>query len=292
MHILGKLLAVCVLICAVTAAVFTSKLVQVRNSWTSKATGFKKRYSKDLQPNLEKLEAEVELRKNELIRSQDLWGRALNGVQTNLANAADGSLNINVGSELEIHPGLVLHGFEVAEDGKSTYRGSFLVTDAANGNTTLKPNWRVKADDVKKWQPGVWRWRTSIPSGHQENIDKQLLTIVKYEETLADRRRTLAAQKVLLEQANDSLKLREAELIGGDMLAKSASVDPEFRDGLVSAVEQTEETRNQKLQQIDELRRKVREVQADIERLLAENQDLVRKLPAPTADNKLTLKKK
>jgi hypothetical protein len=289
MHLLGKILAFLVLVAAGVAAVFTSKLVTVRNSWTVKAAAYKSKYTKDLQPGIAKLESEVERYKNELLRSQDLWGKSWNNVQTNVAK--DGGVNVGIGVESDIHQGLVLYGFEIGEDGKSTYRGSFVANEVGNGTSSLKPNWRVKPDEVQQWQSGNWRWRNSIPSGYQENFDKQLLTILRYEETLGDRQRTLATQKQLLEQANDTLKLREAELVGGDVLSKAPAVDSEFREGLVPAVEQTEEERNQKLEQIDELRRKVREVQADIERLNAENADLVQRLPASSRDAKISQKK-
>jgi len=180
-----------------------------------------------------------------------------------------------------IHPNLVLYGFEIRPDGSSVYRGSFLATEVGNGSSSLTPNWRATPAEVQKWQAGSWRWRNAIPSGYSENFDRQLLTNLKYEETLADRKRTLEGQNTLLTQANDGLKLREAELVGGDVLPKTPSIDPEFRDGLVSAVEQTEETRNQLLKQIDDLRRKVRAIQAEIERLNTENAALVERLPEP-----------
>ena len=93
------------------------------------------------------------------------------------------------------------------------------------------------------------------------------MAILKDEEALRARSIDLEGQKGLLSNAEGTLKLREAELVGGDGLAKADSVEPEFRDGLVSASEQTEEERNQTLRKVDELRRAVRNVQADIERL-------------------------
>ena len=291
MHVLGKVLAIFVLFAAGAAAVLTSKLVVVRNSWTAKAATYKARYNTTLRPQVDELETKIDRLKNDLSRAKDLWGKSWNGVRTDLGNAADGSLNLNIGLESELHQGLVLHGFELDADGKSIYRGSFLVTEVANGNSVVKPNWRITPDEVSKWQMGNWRWRNTIPSGYQENFDRHLSTILRYEETLADRRQTLASQGVLLNQANDGLKLREAELVGGDMLAQATSVDPEYREGLVSAVEQTEEERNKSLRQIDELRRKVRAVQADIDRLNAENSDLVQRLPEPGPVKKLSQKK-
>ncbi len=290
MHILGKILAFLVVIAAIVASIFTSKLVMVRNSWTAKSVTSKNKFSTNL-PEIEKLQAKIDSLKSELFRSEELWGIPWNGVETNIKNAAEGTLIVNIGTSNGVRQNLALHGFEIAADGSSIYRGSFSPTEVGDANATLKPNWRATAEDVSKWQGGNWRWRNALPSGYQDNFDRQLLAILKLEETLADRRRTLIGQKELLEQANDGLKMREAELVGGDVLEKSPSVEPEFRDGLVSAIEQSEEERNKTLQKVDELRRKVRNVQAEIERLQTENKELVQRLPEPGPRNAVTQKK-
>ena len=115
--------------------------------------------------------------------------------------------------------------------------------------------------------------------------------ILKYDETLNDRIRTLHGQKKLLAEANAKLKLREAELVGGDELTKVDTVDPEFRDGLVAAMAAAEEDRNQTLLTIDKLRREVRSVQADIEQMLSDNLELTNRLPQSGTTNPLSVKK-
>ena len=118
-----------------------------------------------------------------------------------------------------------------------------------------------------------------------------MTAILKYEETLNDRIRTLNGQKKLLAEANAKLKLREAELVGGDELTKVDTVDPEFRDGLVAAMAAAEEDRNQTLLTIDKLRREVRSVQADIEQMLSDNLELTNRLPQSGTTNPLSVKK-
>ena len=290
MHIFGKVFAVLVVIAAIAAALLTSKLVQVRNSWTAKTVASKNKFA-ELQPKLEKLEADVDRLKNELFRSRELWGSFWNGVQTNVVNKNDGTLQVNIGTDNGVREKLLLHGFELSADGAATYRGSFTVAGLQNAAANLKPNWRATPDDVGKWQSGNWRWRNAVPSGYQDNFERQLLTILKHEETLKARLSTLAGQKVLLSKADSNLKQREAELVGGADLGKAANVEPEFRDGLVAAVEQTEEDRNQVLRKVDELRRQVRNVQADIEQLQAENIELLRQLPDTGHAAEVTQKK-
>lgn len=289
MHILGKTFAVLVVIAAIAASMITSKLVVVRNSWTQKNVSSRNKYL-EAKPKVDELESRVDQLRAEAIRKQDLWGKFWDNVQTSVGN--DGTVNVNIGLESGWYPNLLVHGFEKAADGSTIYRGSFLAVDVRNGGSLLKPNWKVSNEEVKTWAPqGVWRWRNTIPSGLQENFDRQLLTILKYEETLGDRSHTLQTQNELLAQANEALKRREEELIGGETLEKSELVDPEFREGLVSALEQAEEQRNKILQKIDHLRREVREIQRQIEALVQENTDLIEKLPQSPTDKALTQKK-
>lgn len=290
MHVLGKILAFGVVIAAAVAGVFTAKLVAVRNSWTVKVAQSKDKYAKTTA-EIEKLEARIDNLTGEYSRSQDLWGFAWNNVPTNIANPADGSVLVNIGANLGIRQDMALHGFEIQADGSSIYRGSFTPTEVRDVNATLRPNWRISADDVKTWQQGNWRWRNALPSGYQENFDRQLLAVLKLEETLADRRLTLNGQKDLLEKANLALKSREAELLGGEALEGTDNAEQEFREGLVAAVEQAEEDRNKTLKEVDSLRRQVRTTQAEIERLQAENADLVQRLPQATPQNSLTQKR-
>ena len=290
MHTLGKVLAFLVIVAAIVAGIFTSKLITVRNSWTQK-TLLSKTKAAQSQTQIDELEAKVARLRAELFRSQDLWGGFWNGIQTNIANDQDGSVLINIGATSGIRQNLVLHGFETTPDGGTIYRGSFTPVEVRDANTTLKPNWRVTPQEVASWTPGVWRWRNAIPPGYSDNIDQQLLTLTKEVETLGDRQRTLAGQKVLLEEANQNLKIREAELVGGDLLEKSPAVAPEFRDGLVATVEADEEKRNLELKKVDELRRKIRQTQARIEQLQGENDELVQKLPGGIPRNSLTQKK-
>ena len=287
MHTLGKVFAFLVVVAAIAAAVLTSKLVVVRNSWTAKSVALRKKTTADI-PKIEALELKIDGLKSEIFRSRELWGDFWGNVETRIMDPAQGILLVNIGSRERLSPELAIHGFELGPDGTSIYRGSFSPLEIADGNATLKPNWRATPEDVADWKPGIWRWRNAIPSGYTENIDGQFLAILAQEETLADRRRTLSGQNVLLEQANSGLKLREAELVGGAELEKSPTVTAEFRDGLVPTIEQTEEDRNKTLEKVDELRRKVRQIQEEIDGLKKDNTALVRKLPggAPTEARK------
>ena len=290
MHTSGKVLAFLVVLLAVTASVLTAKLVQVRNSWTAKSVASKNKFI-DLSPKVAALQAQIDSLNAELFRSRDLWGILPLTAQTAVLNPNDGTVQVGFGSDAGLRDKLQMHGFEIDANGASIYRGSFLPVEIQNIGATLKPNWRATPEEIRTWQPGNWRWRNMVPPGYVENFDKQLTAILKMEETLADRVRTLNGQVKLLAEANAKLKLREAELVGGDILPKTESVDPEFRDGLVAALAATEEDRNQTLLTIDKLRRDVRSVQADIEQMLRDNIELTNRLPQPGTKNPLSVNK-
>ena len=290
MHTLGKVLAFLVVISAIFASVLTAKLVQVRNSWTAKAIASKAKFN-DLKPKVEELERQIDAVKNEIFRSRDLWGSFWPVVQTRVTNPADGTLEVNVGTQHGVREKLLMHAFEIAADGTTVYRGGFLPVQIGDNTATLKPNFRATPDDIREWQSGNWRWRNQLPPGFAENFDKQLGSILRLEETLGDRLRTLEGQKQRLTQANDTLKLREAELIGGDVLPKKAGGAVENREGLVEAIAQEEEGRNQILRKIDELRRTVRSVQGDIEQLQTANIEMTSRLPQPANRSELTTAK-
>jgi hypothetical protein len=290
MHTSGKVLAFLVVLLAITASILTAKLVQVRNSWTAKSVASKNKFN-DISPKVVALQAQIDSLNNELFRSRELWGTLPLPAQTEVVNQNDGTVRVGFGSDAGLRDKLLMHGFEITADGTSVYRGSFLPVEIQNVGATLKPNWRATPEDVRTWQSGNWRWRNLVPPGYVENFDKQLTTILKYEETLNDRVRTLNGQKKLLAEAKSKLKLREAELVGGEELPKINSVDPEFREGLVAAMAVAEEDRNQTLLTIDKLRREVRSIQADIEQMLNENNELTARLPQPGPTSPLSVKK-
>lgn len=289
MHILGKILAFLVIVAAVVAGIFTAKAVTVRNSYMSKIQAAKTKTT-TTAAEVAKLESKIDRLNAELFRSRDLWGAAWNNVNTNVNE--DGSVVVAIGANNGVRQDLVMHGFELSPDGAtSIYRGSFTPDEVRNDSARLRPNWRASKEEIQTWNPqGVWRWRNALPSGHEENFDRQLLAIVKQVETIGDRRRTLEGQRQRLEDAENALKMREAELLGGELLGDAKNVESEFRIGLVAAAEEVEEQRNKVLEEVDELRRKVRAVQADIEQLQKENSGLVRKLPGANSRDALTQK--
>lgn len=281
MHMMGKIAVWLVVLAAIASTLFTAKLIQVRNSWTKKSNSFRDQYQA-LQPKIADQTLQVAALQAELFRAQDLWGRTFKSVPTQMGRP--GELIIGLGQNDLINPKEYLYGFEILPDGTSVYRGDFTVEVAQNVQAQLRPNWVVRPEDIQTWQPGNWRWRTMIPPGYQPVYDAQTQAILRLDDVLADRREKLKRENALEMEQIDQLKLREAELVGGDQLSKDPDSNIEFRLGLVAAVEEAEESRNQLLRKVDELRRRVRVVQQGVDKRSAENRDLIRKLPqSPTA---------
>jgi len=275
---MGKVGIWLVVVAAVAATMLTSKLIQVRNGWTKKASVAREEY-RALVPKLAELQEQLDALEGDRFRALELWGNSSPPVPTTVQ--AQGALVVDLGTNSGITEKKVVYGFEVLPDNSVVYRGDFTVATARDVQSQLTPNWKVRNQDGATWQSSKWRWRNQLPSAYQQNFDKQILLLSQREDDLAVWRRSQDVQTKLVAQSQEQLKLREAELVGGDQLSKNAADAVEHREGLVAAVEQVEESRNQVLTKVDDLRRKLRTVQTDVDRLKALNVELTDKLPQP-----------
>lgn len=279
MHVMGKVGVGLVAVAAICSTILTAKLIQVRNSWTKKSVTFQKTY-RELQPKIVELSEQLARLEGDVFRSKELWGQHLNDVTTSIARPVEGILAIDRGSNHGLREKMTLYGFEIQQDGTSIYRGDFTVGAISDVQAQLRPNWPVRQDEIATWQQtGKWRWRNLIPGGYQPNFDIQIHAISRADDNLTNYKKKLATEVSLEKGAQEQLALRDAELVGGQQLSKDPAVDVEFREGLVAAIEQTEETRNQVLLKVDNLRRRLRNVQHNVDRLTTENIDLTKKLP-------------
>ena len=278
MHTMGKVGVWLVVVAAVASTMLTSKLIQVRNGWTKKAFVAREEY-RALVPKLAELQEQLDVLEGDRFRALELWGNSSPPVQTTVQ--AQGALVVDLGTNSGITDKKVIYGFEVLPDNSVVYRGDFTVATARDVQSQLTPNWKVRNQDGATWQSSKWRWRNQLPSAYQQNFDKQILLLSQREDDLAVWRRSQDVQTKLVAQAGEQLKLREAELIGGEQLSKNAADAVEHREGLVAAVEQVEEVRNRVLTTVDDLRRRLRTVQTEVDRIKALNVELTDKLPQP-----------
>lgn len=283
MNVWGKVLAVMVVIAGLASMVLTAKLITVRNSWTAKTQSFAKNYA-DAAKQTREASEQRQLVLHELERMNREWGtdfRAAGGVPTQLLNPADGKLEVQLGVGAGLQEKQLVHGFEIKADGSSVYRGPYSVFGPPQAErSAMQPAWRIRPGEPAEWQATRWRWRSSIPSGYSEQFDKLMGDFTRSDEALADRNASIAIQDKLIADATLALQRRQAELVGGEELPKDESIAPEFRLGLVSTLEATEEERNSVLLEIDALRRQVREARDAVVQLQQQNVALTQKLPA------------
>ncbi len=282
MNVWGKVLAVMVVIAGLASMVLTAKLIAVRNSWTAKSQTFAKNYEAAAKQAREAAE-QRQLVLHELERMNREWGtdfRAAGGVQTQPLNPAQGTLEVALGAGAGLVEKQLVHGFEIKADGTSVYRGPFYVFGPPQAErSAMQPAWRIRPGEPGTWQAGRWRWRGSMPAGYTQNFDELMANFTKSDETLADRNASTAIQDKLIADATLALQRRQAELVGGEELPKDEVVPPEYRLGLVSTLEATEEERNSVLLEIDALRRQVRATRNAVVQLQQENVALTQKLP-------------
>lgn len=281
MSLWGKIGVWLVVVAAAASTVLTAKLVQVRNSWTKKSRMYQTQYQ-DLKPKIAELSEQLTVLEAEYFRAKQMWGVYWKEVPTSIQRPGEGTLDIGIGSNNGVVAKQYLYGFELRPDGSVIYRGDFTVDSVNPQQSRLKPNWKVNLADVQTWAPnGNWRWRALIPPAYQPNFDQQIFAIGVAEDKLVERAAKLATETRLEMLSQAQHAQREAELVGGSELSKDPAVDVEYREGLVAAVEQTEELRNQVLRVNDDLRRRLRKTQQGVERLRSENLEITRKLPQP-----------
>lgn len=296
MHWSGKTFAFLVIVAGLASTVLTAKVIKVRNSWAAKAQKFQTDYDK-LAADTAKERAKLVALREDIETTLREWGLFWN-TDTQAANAAEGRLQLAIGTNQSVEEGMVLHGFQLYDDPQNPgtqqtiYRGPFRVVTAQADQCLVLPAWRLRPADqgpvtlpsggtVPGWQGGNWRWRSMLPSGYSDQFDDQTIAFTKAEETLAERQQTMAVQNRLFDDTTKQLAFRNAELFGGPDLAQDESLSPEYREGVVAPLQQTEEDRNGVLLSIAQLREQVRQERDTVLKLQAENLKLTQQLPQP-----------
>jgi hypothetical protein len=280
MHWSGKVFAYLLVVAALVAMVFTAKTVTARKNWAAKLVKVKKEYE-DVAPRLVQAKAVADHTLAEWHRVSEFWGPWQ--VAQTVVNPADASVAVEVGSNGGIRQGQWLYGFQAKPDGSVIFRGIFTADVVREGNSLLKPNWRVRPGDTDGWQNGPWRWRLMLPPSYPGRFQELEQDLLVADETLAERQNTLVDEEKLVATAKEQLKTRESELVGGPTLPKEETLGQEFREGYVAALETAEEERNAQLVVIDAKRRSVRKLRQEILSVEKENRSLVEKLPQSPA---------
>ncbi len=156
-----------------------------------------------------------------------------------------------------------IHVFADNGQGKVIYIGEFLLGTGPNelGEQTcvLYPTWRVSPQEMASWDfsHGV-RLRTQIPPGGRAEIDSLTQTIQRSIEQLTELNGRIENQTQLQIEADLALETRRKELLG-DAEGAEVAERPEFRVGLVKAIEDIEEERNAVQIEVDAIRRRIQQ---------------------------------
>lgn len=154
-----------------------------------------------------------------------------------------------------------MHVFAVDAQGNVVYTGEFLLGIGPNelGDQTcvLYPTWNVSPQEMASWNfnNGV-RIRTQIPPDGRTAIDSLNQTIQRSVEQLTQLNTRTEDQKILKADADLALQARRNDLLGNPNGADVAE-RPEFKVGLVRAIEDTEEERNAVQIAVDAVRRRI-----------------------------------
>lgn len=154
-----------------------------------------------------------------------------------------------------------MHVFADNGQGKVVYTGEFLLGIGPNelGEQTcvLYPTWKVSPEEMASWNfnNGV-RIRTQIPPGGRTEIDSLNQTIQRSVGQLTQLNTRTEDQKLLKADADLALQSRRNELLG-DAQGADVAERPEFKVGLVQAIEDTEEERNALQVAVDAIRRRI-----------------------------------
>jgi hypothetical protein len=165
------------------------------------------------------------------------------------------------GQEKMVAP--ALHVFADNGQGKVVYIGEFLLgigaTELGEQTCMLYPTWRVSPQEMASWNfsNGV-RLRTQIPPGGRAEIDNLNQTIQRSFEQLTQLNSRTEDQKRLKADADLALEVRRNELLG-DSEGADVAERPEFKLGLVKAIENTEEERNAVQVEVDTVRRSIQQ---------------------------------
>ena len=165
-----------------------------------------------------------------------------------------------------------MHVFADNGQGKVVYTGEFLLGIGPNelGEQTcvLYPTWKVSPEELAAWNfsNGV-RIRTQIPPSGRAEIDSLNQTIQRSRGQLTQLNIRTEDQKLLKVDADKALQSRRNELLG-DAEGADVAERPEFKVGLVRAIEDTEEERNAIQAAVDSIRRNIQRAIANRSKLV------------------------
>ena len=200
---------------------------------------------------------------------------------------ANGNLNVALGTQDGLTAGAdgttgpLVHVFAPTGEGANTdYIGPFAVLQAQERQASLAPAFTVQPGEPQDWPigRGDWRLRVDVPPSRAARFGDLDNSLVTQRELLRNRRATTETRRESVAEAQATLAAREAALLG-DPNAPEISDAPEVRAGLIAATTAEERDRAADLVELDRLRRAVKNASDRLRSALAENAELVDRLP-------------
>ncbi len=150
----------------------------------------------------------------------------------------------------------VIHAFYGGAEGFN-YAGEFIASDITQTTATLQPAHPVSPADENAWPVnGTWRLRALIPPSSRLSIDELFAHDRRTSELSVQTVTNIGRQQQLLQAAQEAYAVRRGELLGNPA-REVVPTRPEVTEGLLSVIEQVEEERNQRLLDLDGLRRSI-----------------------------------
>ena len=293
MHWSGKVFVGFVVIGAAAAIVLSARTHQIRTSWHRSLTKQRADYEAGVDV-LRKERFQHESAQVDLASAKRGWGDYSDDV-TVTVNVQNGYLQtrdqettavVAASAAANQQQTMMVHGFLKNADGSVRFIGTFIQEGAAQGGfRTWKPTWKVRpADSVAAWGSGKWRLRSLIPAHQKTRFVNLEVLLTQGDQTSDDKGLDARIKGDVGLKADEQLRLRFSELMGeNDDLAGLKGKLPDYMiDGLVRAIAEAEEERNQLIETVDVLRRDLKSNHDRANRLLKQNGELERSLPGST----------
>ncbi len=287
MNTLGKIITGLLLACLLFATYLTTGALKARSSWLKKI-GDKTTQIEQAEKDLASNKKLFEDARNLVHWENDTWGRAWQAPNSGPSPTGDGSMEFGIGSNAGLGQGQtdpaklpIVYVFATGADGKSKYLGDVQLTEVRQDSAGGKLTRPVYADEVQSWPAGEYRLREQVPHDPLTSIDTLRTQIILAEQSAAHESSMLKIQNDHVAASQAALDQRLAELNGKPDAEEK--VGPDVKDGLVQTLRREEDSRNNLVQEVDQLRRDLSDRHLLLTNILADNQSKVQSVSGPAS---------
>lgn len=261
------------------ATYLTVKFVGIQNSWTSKyetAVANQENAQKAFDTSVNNLSTVTQERNLMTLR----WGQFWTEVNT-VISGDNGTISLNAGTNQGV-PALdgknapLIYAFQPDSNDpeKLAFVKAFTLTDVQLDRSSAEPNGTVSAEEVQSWSPGLWTFFESIPVSDSATLNDLDALHVQKSQLKAKQESNRDKQIGLVAKAEAMLGNRLKQLDGDEALESEDNVPLEMSKGLMIAIEEAQNEQLELLQDVDQLRRDIKNESDEILKLIDENREL------------------